>query len=142
MMRVRLKSGEEVIYTGEKADRDYVRMMHGDDISHFIVCKGAPSKKFRQYAHCGRQWESYVDDGEQTRCMTCGKNVSYLIQAPMVLQASYPDGTNRFRDEREKTKLKRARDALHYQTKKSETTIEDLRKIGKEIDKLNGRKEE
>lgn len=141
MMRVRLKSGEEITYIGEQADRDYIRMIHGDNISHFIIQKGAPAKKFRQYAHCGREWESYVSDGESTRCMACGAQVAYVIKAPMVLQASYPDGTNRFRDEREKTRLKRARDVLHYQKNKSETTIEDLRKIGKEIDKLNGRKE-
>lgn len=75
--------------------------------------------KYRLYnyecADCGREEKDVMldvdtEDPDAYNCPDCGDPMTRLFQAPMVLQASYPDGHKRpgFAAEKEANKLRMA----------------------------------
>jgi len=83
--------------------------------------------------HCGAQTEDYLGQAPlpDTLPCTCGQLQQRRFGAPMVLKASFPDGSGRFNHMREQRKLRREeRRAVRTRNK------EDMRRIGEEKRKL------
>lgn len=67
-------------------------------------------------------------------CTSCGASSYYQIATPMILKASYPDGTKRFQDMKEAAKLnKESAGAAGQETKKE--IAREIRKLGVGVSK-------
>lgn len=84
---------------------------------------------------CGSLWDDIVDSTEvdnKFQCPECGKQSgSRTISAPNFTKASYVDGTNRFKDLKEISKLKIERAKSDHKNRKG--IEKEIRRAGGKI---------